>query len=199
MFTSFRAKWQPKILSVMRIVVALLYLQYGLMKVFGFPVPGPASLSPLLMLAAAIETIGGLLLLIGLFTEAAAFITCGEMAVAYFLRYVKSVYPIATQGGSLTVLFCFVFFYLIFAGGGSWSLDSATAEVLKAPAGVNQLRPPPDRKFCGCVADLPQLRRLPTDAPLDRAGGRETCARNSTWGRIGVRPITQRASCTKSY
>jgi putative oxidoreductase len=125
MSTSFRAAWQPRALSVMRIVVALLYLQYGLMKVFGFPVPGPASLSPLLMLAAAIETIGSLLLLIGLFTEAAAFIMSGEMAVAYFLRYAQeSFYPIAKQGGSLTVLFCFVFLYLVFAGGGPWSLDS---------------------------------------------------------------------------
>jgi putative oxidoreductase len=131
-FNSFRAEWQPRILSVMRIVVSLLYLQYGLMKVFGFPVPGPASLSPLIMLAAAIETIGSLLLLIGLFTEAAAFIMSGEMAVAYLLRYVKNVYPIASQGGSLTVLFCFVFLYLIFAGGGSWSLDSARKRRLKS-------------------------------------------------------------------
>ena len=87
---------------------SLLYLQYGLMKVFGFPVPGPASLSPLLMLAAAIETIGGLLLLIGLFTEAAAFITCGEMAVAFFLRYVRSALPDCHPGGQSdgAVLLC---------------------------------------------------------------------------------------------
>jgi len=121
---SFLADWQPRILSAMRIVVALLFLQHGLVKVFGFPMPGPASLPPLLMLAAAIEIIGSLLLLIGLFTEVAAFIMSGEMAFAYFMAHApKSVYPIA-NGGDLAILFCFVFLYLAFAGGGPWSLDS---------------------------------------------------------------------------
>jgi putative oxidoreductase len=110
---------------MMRIVVALLYLQYGLMKVFGFPGPGPASLSPLLMLAAAIETFGSLLLLIGLFTEAAAFILSGETGSRLLLKtYEGELLPVWQSGSSLTVLFCFVFLYLVFAGGGPWSLDS---------------------------------------------------------------------------
>jgi putative oxidoreductase len=122
---SFLADWQPRILSVIRIVAALLFLQHGLVKVFSFPTPGPASLPPLLMLAAAIEIIGSLLLLIGLFTEVVAVIMSGEMAFAYFMAHApKSVYPIA-NGGELAILFCFIFLYLAFAGGGPWSLDSA--------------------------------------------------------------------------
>jgi putative oxidoreductase len=122
---SFLADWQPRILSIMRIVAALLFLQHGLVKVFGFPMPGPANLPPLLMLAAAIEIIGSLLLLIGLFTEVVAFIMSGEMAFAYFMAHApKSIYPIA-NGGDLAILFCFIFLYLAFAGGGPWSLDAA--------------------------------------------------------------------------
>jgi putative oxidoreductase len=122
---SFLADWQPRILSITRIVAALLFLQHGLVKVFGFPMPGPASLPPLLMLAAAIEIIGSLLLLVGLFTEVVAFIMSGEMAFAYFMAHApKSIYPIA-NGGDLAILFCFIFLYLAFAGGGPWSLDAA--------------------------------------------------------------------------
>src|SRR3954466_7343008 len=96
---SFLADWQPRILSITRIVAALLFLQHGLVKVFGFPMPGPASLPPLLMLAAAIEIIGSLLLLVGLFTEVVAFIMSGEMAFAYFMAHApKSIYPIANGG-----------------------------------------------------------------------------------------------------
>ena len=122
---SLRADWQPRVLSAVRIVVALLFLQHGLVKLFGFPVPAPASLPPLLMLAAAIEIVGSLLLLIGLFTEIAAFIMSGEMAVAYFMAHApKSLYPIA-NGGDAAILYCFIFLYLAVAGGGPWSLDSA--------------------------------------------------------------------------
>src|SRR5271166_4217848 len=123
MDNSFRADWQPRVLSAVRIVVALLFLQHGLAKVFGFPIPGPTSLPPLLMLAAAIEIVGSLLLLIGLFTAVAAFIMSGEMAFAYFMAHApKSLYPIA-NGGEAAILFCFIFLYLAFAGGGPWSLD----------------------------------------------------------------------------
>ena len=124
---SLRADWQPRVLSAVRIVVALLFLQHGLVKVFGFPIPAPASLPPLLMLAAAIEIVGSLLLLIGLFTEVAAFIMSGEMAVAYFMAHAPtSLYPIA-NGGDAAILYCFIFLYLAVAGGGPWSLDSARA------------------------------------------------------------------------
>jgi putative oxidoreductase len=100
----------------------LLFLQHGLSKFFGFPAAGPA-LSGLIILTAAIEMFGSLLLLVGLFTRLAAFIMSGEMAFAYFIAHApKSFYP-AVNGGSLAVLYCFVFLYLVFAGGGPWSID----------------------------------------------------------------------------
>ena len=121
---SLRAEWQPRILSVVRIIVALLFLQHGLVKIFGFPVAGPASLSSLLMLAAAIEVLGSLLLLVGLFTPAVAFIMSGEMAFAYFMSHApQSFFPIVNRGEA-AILFCFIFFYFAFAGGGPWSVDA---------------------------------------------------------------------------
>ena len=117
-------RWRPYALSILRIVVALLFLQSGLSKFFGFPVAGPP-LSGLIILAAAIEAVGGLLLVVGLFTRLAAFVMSGEMAFAYFMAHEpKSFYP-AVNGGSLAVLYCFVFLYLVFAGGGPWSIDRA--------------------------------------------------------------------------
>ncbi len=117
-------KWRPTVLSILRIVAALLLLQSGLEKFFGFPVAGPP-LTGLIILAAIIETFGSLLLLLGLFTRWAAFIMSGEMAFAYFIAHApRSFYP-AANGGSLAVLYCFVFLYLVFAGGGPWSVDHA--------------------------------------------------------------------------
>jgi putative oxidoreductase len=117
-------RWRPYALSILRIVVALLFLQHGLSKFFGFPEAGPP-LAGLIILAAIIETVGSLLLLVGLFTRVAAFVMSGEMAFAYFMVHLpKSFYP-AVNGGSLAVLYCFVFLYLVFAGGGPWSIDRA--------------------------------------------------------------------------
>jgi putative oxidoreductase len=113
-------KWRPQALSVLRIVVALLFLQSGFEKFFGFP-PGP-QLAGVIILAAAIETIG-LLLQVGLFSRWVAFVMSGEMAFAYFMVHApKSIYP-AVNGGNLAVLYSFVFLYLSFAGPGPWSLD----------------------------------------------------------------------------
>ena len=115
-------KVRPYILSVVRIVAALLFLQSGLEKLLGFPAAGPP-LSDLIVVAALIETFGGLLLLLGLFTRWAALVMSGEMAFAYFIAHApKSFYP-AVNGGNQAVLYCFVFFYFVFAGGGPWSVD----------------------------------------------------------------------------
>ena len=118
--------WAPYVLSIVRIVVGLLFLQHGLSKVFNFPAPSPVpSLSGLLILAAFLETVGALLFVVGAYTRIVAFVLSGEMAFAYFMAHApRAFYPIANQGES-AILFCFVFLYIAFAGGGPWSVDRA--------------------------------------------------------------------------
>jgi putative oxidoreductase len=118
--------WRPYILSILRIVLGLLLLQHGLSKVFNFPAPSPVpSLSGLLILAAFLETVGAFLFLIGAFTRVVAFILSGEMAFAYFMAHApRSFYPIV-NAGEVAVLFCFLFLYFAFAGGGPLSVDRA--------------------------------------------------------------------------
>lgn len=118
--------WAPRLLSVLRIVAALIFLEHGTQKLFGFPPPasgaGPAAFS-LIWFAALIEFVGGLLLLAGLFTRLVAFILSGEMAVAYWMAHApRSPFPVL-NGGDGAILYCFVFLYLAAAGGGAWSLD----------------------------------------------------------------------------
>ena len=116
--------WRPYILSILRIVVGLLFLEHGLSKVFNFPAPSPVpSLSGLLILAAILETIGAALFLVGAFTRIVAFILSGEMAFAYFMAHApRSFYPLV-NGGELAVIYCFIFLYFAFAGGGPLSVD----------------------------------------------------------------------------
>jgi putative oxidoreductase len=124
---SLRDEWQPRVLSIVRIVAALIFLEHGLVKLFGFPAPAPASLPPLLVVASLIETIGGALLALGLFTRLAAFVMSGEMAFAYFMSHApQSFYPIVNRGDA-AILYCFLFLYIAFAGGGPWSLDAVRA------------------------------------------------------------------------
>ncbi|HKF71678.1 MAG TPA: DoxX family protein [Stellaceae bacterium] len=125
-------KWQPQMLSALRIFLALLYLQSGLSKYFGWPGPQPQNFTmfSLFGLAGLIEIFGSLLLLLGLWTREAAFIMSGEMAVAYLLRRVltgASFYPIV-NGGYLESLLSFVFLYFAFAGPGPWSVDAMRAK-----------------------------------------------------------------------
>jgi putative oxidoreductase len=117
----------PYMLSVLRIVAALLFLEHGFEKLIGFPAPGPA-MTPLEWVQGGIETVGGLLLLFGAFTRPVAFILSGNMAVAYFMaHFPKSFFP-AVNGGDAAVLYCFVFLFIFFAGGGPWSLDGILLE-----------------------------------------------------------------------
>ena len=122
-------RWAPRALSVLRIVVALLLLQHGTQKLFGFPpshMPLPHFTLPSMFgFAGIIETIGGVMLLLGLFTRPIAFLLSGEMAVAYFTVHMpRAFWPIQNQG-ELPVVYCFVFLYFVFAGSGAWSLDAA--------------------------------------------------------------------------
>jgi putative oxidoreductase len=119
-------RYRPYILSILRVVVGLLFLEHGLSKVFNFPAPSPVpSLSGLLILAAILETIGAALFLVGAFTKIVAFILSGEMALAYFMAHApRAFYPLV-NGGELAVIYCFLFLYFAFAGGGPLSVDRA--------------------------------------------------------------------------
>jgi putative oxidoreductase len=119
------AAWTPRILSVLRVVTGLLFLEHGTQKLLGFPPSEHAApaLFSLIGVQGILELVGGLLILIGLFTRPVAFILAGDMAVAYFMAHApKSFFP-TLNGGQLAILFCFVFLYFVFAGGGEWSVD----------------------------------------------------------------------------
>jgi putative oxidoreductase len=114
----------PYILSLLRIVIALLFLQHGLQKYFAFPSAGPP-MRPILYVQGIIEIAGGVLLFLGVYTRLVAFILAGDMAVAYFMAHApRSFFP-AVNGGDLAVLYCFTFFYIFFVGGGAVSCDRA--------------------------------------------------------------------------
>jgi putative oxidoreductase len=119
------AQWAPRILSVLRIMTGLLFLEHGTAKLLAFPAtanPGPP-LGSLLGAQGVIELVGGILLALGLLTRPVAFILAGDMAVAYFYAHApRGFFPIA-NGGDGAILYCFIFLFLFFAGGGSWSVD----------------------------------------------------------------------------
>jgi putative oxidoreductase len=116
----------PYVLSIVRIMVALLFLEHGLAKLFVFPQQStpPPELFSLVWFSGAIELVGGAFAAVGLFTRAAAFIMSGEMAVGYFMAHApQSFFPLINRGDG-AILYCFIFLYLFFAGPGPWSLDA---------------------------------------------------------------------------
>ena len=121
----FLKPFAPHLLGVLRIMSGLLFLQHGTTKFLHFPVTRHTGVDPFTMSGAAgmIELVGGVLLVIGLFTRPVAFIMSGTMAVAYFyVHAAKGFFPIL-NGGELAALYCFVFLYIAAAGSGSWSID----------------------------------------------------------------------------
>jgi putative oxidoreductase len=119
--------WAPRVLSILRVVAALIFMEHGTQKLLGFPPsdsPGPALFS-LGGLAGVLELVGGALLVLGLFTRPVAFILSGEMAVAYWIAHAPDSFFPVLNGGDAAILYCFVFLYLAAAGGGAWSLDNA--------------------------------------------------------------------------
>jgi putative oxidoreductase len=124
------SRWTDTLLSVLRIVAALLFMQHGAQKLFNFPPSGspvpsaPFSLMSQMGLAGVLEFFGGMLLLFGLFTRPVAFILSGEMAWAYFQAHApRGFFPIMNRG-ELPALYSFLFLYFASAGGGRWSLDA---------------------------------------------------------------------------
>ena len=149
---SFFAQWSPRVLSILRIVIAFVFVAHGSQKLFGHPSmpappqplpqaaqqasqppspqppPQPAQkgLSPLMLVGGILEFVGGLFIFFGLFTRPIAFILSGEMAVAYFMQHASSdnwLWPMLNKGEPAAYL-CFIFLYLAVAGGGAWSLDN---------------------------------------------------------------------------
>jgi putative oxidoreductase len=132
------SRWTPQVLSVLRIIAAFLLTAHGSQKIMNFPPappPPPQAASqqqpqaapkemPLIIKVAGwLELVGGLLLLIGLFTRPVAFILSGLMAVAYFMAHAPGGFWPIVNKGEFAVILCFVYFYIFFAGGGPWSVD----------------------------------------------------------------------------
>ena len=118
--------WAPRVLSILRIVAALMFMAHGMQKLLGFPVAPPngfPGVGSQLWIGGVIELVGGALLALGLFTRSVAFLAAGMCAVAYFQYHGSSFFPIVNRG-ELAALFCFVFLYFVFAGPGPWSLDA---------------------------------------------------------------------------
>ena len=130
------SKYAPHALGVLRIVMALLFIAHGTQKLFGFPIPFPmpGELPTLLFVGAILEVVGGLLILFGLFTRPTAFVMSGMMAVAYWMMHAPSSFFPVANGGDAAVLFCFGFLYMVFAGGGAFSVDGARQQAKAAAA-----------------------------------------------------------------
>ncbi|GFE57119.1 DoxX family protein [Geobacter sp. AOG1] len=125
---SFMSKYSSHCYALMRIVVGFLFLWHGAQKLFGFPMGMPPGVPPFITyVGGSIELVGGILVMVGLFTHWAAFIASGEMAVAYWMAHgPKALLPIQNNG-ELAVIYCFVFLFIAAQGGGIWSIDSLRA------------------------------------------------------------------------
>jgi putative oxidoreductase len=127
-FEPSRSPWTGRMLSIFRVVAGLIFITFGTMKLINYPpspMPGfsPVPLLSQMGVAGLLETIGGLLIVLGLFTRPVAFVLAGEMAVAYFQVHAPQGFFPTNNGGIPAILYCFLFLYLVFAGAGSWSVD----------------------------------------------------------------------------
>jgi putative oxidoreductase len=130
----FLRPWSPQLLSVLRIIAGLCFMEHGCMKILHFPAPMPFPITGLLLLAGWIELVGGALIVLGLFTRIAAFIASGEAAVAYFGFHASNALGMSAQmkhswdpqvnGGTEPALYAVIFLYLAAAGGGAWAVDA---------------------------------------------------------------------------
>jgi len=121
---TFLRAWAPHILSVLRILAAASYFTHGTMKLFSWPAPFPMPMNALLYTAGFLEVVGGLLLVVGLFSKPIAFLLSGSMAIGYFMgHFPRGFFPVL-NGGEPAMFFCFVFLYIAAAGPGVWSADA---------------------------------------------------------------------------
>ena len=150
-----RQAWEPRVLSILRIIVGLLFLEHGTQKIFDFP-PRPNAAAVRAVhagpgLAGIMELVGGILIVLGLFTRPVAFLLSGEMAFAYFMSHApRGFFPIAMggNGGELAILYCFTFLYFC---------------LCRAPACGASMK-------CARLPDAPPRREAAADAPADDAG-----------------------------
>lgn len=125
-FLNGASRYQPQALAILRIITGLLFMAHGIVKLFGWPdgaQPGQQEIATLLGVAGILETFGGGLIVLGLFTRPTAFILSGMMAVAYFMAHFPSGFLPILNGGEGAILYCFIFLYLVTSGPGAWSLD----------------------------------------------------------------------------
>jgi len=139
-FVTLRLTWEPRMLSILRIIIGLLYMEHGLAKILDFPhQPNHAPYALFTLnpgLQGLLELVGGLLLALGLLTRTVAFVLAGNMAVAYFMVHAPRGFFPLLNGGELAIVYCFIFLYFWLAGGGEWSLDR-----LRAPASASIASP----------------------------------------------------------
>lgn len=123
---AFMKAYETQTYALMRIVAGFLFLWHGSQKLFEFPAALPEGVPPFIIyVAGPIELVGGILIMIGLFTRWAAFICSGQMAAAYWMAHgTKSLFPLV-NGGELAAFYCFVFLFISARGAGLWSLDAA--------------------------------------------------------------------------
>lgn len=123
--------WTGRMLAILRIITGLTFITAGTTKLFNFPpspVPGVTiELMSQIGIGAALELVGGILIVIGLVTRPTAFILSGEMAVAYFQFHAPQSFWPTINNGISPILYCFIFLYLVFAGAGAWSVDGVIA------------------------------------------------------------------------
>jgi putative oxidoreductase len=134
MANTWSSRYQPQLLSVLRIITAFLFMQHGSMKLLGFPQPmGDVQLMSLMGLAGILELVGGFLILIGLLTRPVAFLLAGEMAFAYFMAHAPNGFWPVLNHGEGAILYCFIFLYLAAAGAGPWSVDHIACRPKNSP------------------------------------------------------------------
>ena len=180
--------WAPRVLTIVRIVSALIFMAHGTQKLLELPAVAPTTPSAptvlALRLAGSLEIVGGILLLFGLFTRPVASSSSGQMAFAYWMGHApRSFFPML-NGGDAAILYCFLFLYFAFAGGGAWSLDRAIRTTTLTALGLRE--PIVTRHSGRCLPAMaddspaPESPPPPTSSPSGARRGRTNGSRGTT-------------------